>query len=151
METLELFGARDRKGKLRIFTGDAVIKNPGRGYWLSECNAELGELEIDRNSFPEIQWDDSRPTKLLLINPESEDDLNDDVSIPGCIEVCVDNPASECNIRTDSPITVFINNISYIEPREGERHKSSIHLKDGTVLTCIESVNEIKRLINENS
>ena len=152
METLDLFGARDRNGNLRLFTGDAVIKNPGRGYWLSECNAELGELKINRNSFPEIQWDDSRPTKLLLVNPESEDDeLNDDVTVPGCIEVHVDDRTSNSNLRVDSELTVFINDISFLENKHDDRYKCIIHLKSGKLLTCRESVNDIKRLIHENS
>lgn len=151
METLELFAVRDRKGNLKLFTGDSVIKNPGRGYWLPEYNAQMGEMAISKDSFPEVKWDDSRPTRLLLVNPESNDDSNESISIPGCIEVCVNNPASECNVRMDASVTVFIDNISYMEPYNGEHEKTSIHLKDGNILICRESINEIKRAIYENS
>ena len=154
METLELFAVRDREGNLKLFTDDSIIKNPGRGYWLPEYNnnVQMGEMTISKDSFPEIQWDDSRPTKLLLINPESEDDeLNDDVTVPGCIEVHVDDHTSNSNLRVDSELTVFINDISFLENKHDDRYKCIIHLKSGKLLPCRESVNDIKRSIHENS
>lgn len=149
METLELFAVRDRKGTLKLFTGDSLVKNQGKGYWLSEYNSQIGEMEISKDSFPEIRWDDSKPTRLVLVNPENDDDPNDIVDVPGCIEVYVEDSASQYNTRVDTPLIVFIDNISYLEPYNGGE-KTSIHLKNGQKLLVRESVNQIKRAIYEH-
>ena len=48
-------------------------------------------------------------------------------------------------------MTVFINDISYIEPKEsGNGYKSLIHMKNGDTILCEQSQNAIKHLIRSS-
>lgn len=145
----ELFGARDRSGQLRAFTSDDVIKNNGRGYWIPKYNSGTREFVIDEKEFPEIEWEDDKPTKLMLINPAVKETHNvEDVILAGTIEVSTPSCEAPYNIAKGSKVTVFIKDISYIEPCTSQDYSSAIHMKNGEIILCEEPNNEVKRLIN---
>lgn len=145
----ELFGARDRSGQLRIFTSDDVIKNNGRGYWIPKYNSGTREFVIDEKEFPEIEWEDDKPTKLKLVNPEVKETHNvEDVILAGTIEVSTPSCDAPYNIAKGSKVTVFVKDISYIEPCKNQDYSSAIHMKNGEIILCEEPNNEVKRLIN---
>lgn len=142
-----LFGVRDKDGRLRIFNDDKLVKNLGRGYWLPEYNSGNCELPVEKEAFPEISWEDAEPTKLVLANLSESEDLNDNVFVPGCIEVHCQSSSSPYNSKVGSKLTIFVNDISYFEPNNNEKYNSSIHMKNGDLIICEETVNKLKRLI----
>ena len=146
----ELFAARDRGGQLRVFTSDDIIKNNGRGYWIPMYNSRAREFVIDENEFPEISWDDAKPTKLVLVNPSEPEEKIENVSLSGTIEVNTPNSASPFNVKKGSKTTVFISDISYIESSGEETYKSHIHMKNGDIIRCEQSQYAIKQLIRES-
>lgn len=146
----ELFGARDKSGQLRVFTSDNVIKNNGRGYWIPKYNSGTREFVIDDKQFPEIEWEDDKPTPLVLINPAKKEDRNvEEVSIAGTIRVSTPSHDAPYNIAKGSKITMFVNDISYFEPCEQQDYSSAIHMKSGETILCEETNDEIRRLIKE--
>ena len=143
----ELFAVRDRKGQLRAFTTPDVVKNNGAGYWVSTFNSKAREFVLDEEAFPEISWEDSTPTRLLLVNPQAPKSNVENLSLPGTIEV--NSPqTSHHNVPTCAPITVFVDDISYIEQRV-DGNSSILHMKNGDAVNSKESVNTIKNLIAE--
>jgi hypothetical protein len=139
----ELFATRDRKGKLRAFTSPDVVKNNGAGYWIPTYNSGCREIVLDESDFPEISWDDSSPTKLLLVNPQANETNMERIAVPGTIKVNCPM-ASDHNMPTSAPITVFVDDISYIEPRE---NLSVLHMKRGDNIVCAESASAVEKLI----
>lgn len=148
---VELFAGRDRNGQLHIFTSEDAIKNNGKGYWLPKYNSGTKELAtVDKDEFPEISWDDANLTRLVLTNPLVSEKNVEDILLSGTIEVNTPTTSSSYNIRKGTT-TVFIDDISYIEPQEsGNGYKSLIHMKNGDTILCEQSQNAIKRLIRSS-
>lgn len=149
---VELFAGRDRDGQLRIFTSEDVIKNNGKGYWLTKYNS--GNVEIaslnKKDEFPEISWDDAKLTRLVLTNPLVSEKNIEDIPLSGTIEVNTPTTSSSYNIKKGTT-TVFINDISYIEPQGPENgYRSLIHMKNGDIILCEQSQNAIKHLIRNS-
>ena len=144
----ELYAVRDRKGNLTAYTTDRIIKNNGGGYWLPEFNVKTTEIKLNNDDFPEIDWDDLTPTRLELVNPLANNVVNI-VKIPGTIEVTTSSSCSQYSIdRGGDKFTVFVNDISYIEPTITGNFKSILHMKNGDKINCKESVNEVGILIS---
>lgn len=61
---MEMWIARDDDGTLYLFKNKPV---KGISVWRDETNNDYNDyFEIDRNSFPEIQWEDSEPTSVTI-------------------------------------------------------------------------------------
>lgn len=144
----ELFAVRDKKGNLSAFTTEHLLKNKGGGYWIPEFNVKPTEIKLNNDEFPEIEWEDTKPTRLELVNPLADKTVNL-VNIPGTIEVTTNSKSSEYSIeRGGDKFTIFVDDISYIAPTVTGVFKSIIHMKNGDVIQCKESKNEIARLIS---
>ena len=61
---MEMWIARDDDGTLYLFKNKPV---KGISTWHDEANNDYNNyFEIDRNSFPEIQWEDNEPTLVTI-------------------------------------------------------------------------------------
>lgn len=147
---LKLFATRDKSGLLRVSTDDDLIKNNGRGYWLPKYNSRTQMFAIEQDEFPEVQWEDAKPTPLLVVNPSASDDSTENVLLSGTIEVNTRNITSPYNVNKGSKTTIFIDDVSYIEENDEETYKSIIHMKNGDSIKCLESTNRVKRMINQS-
>lgn len=60
----EMCLARDRDGRICLYIGEAPYKTLHFSFWLRD---KIGEVcLLKRDSFPEVKWSDSEPTKVKL-------------------------------------------------------------------------------------
>lgn len=146
---MKLYVVRDRDSSLRLVTNDRLIKNNGKGYWIPEYNnTGIKQLSLDKEMFPEIQWEDTTPTEIMLVNPTCDTIDNEDVQLPGAIEIDAPSEGSPYNIQRSSKITIFVKDISYLEPTEVSHYRTIIHMKNGDEIKAKQSIGRVKQLIN---
>lgn len=69
MKKITAFVARNEDGTLYLFMGVIPYKLNiyGNGYWAITDNEDCYIEEIKNDSFPQIKWEDKKPTKVELI------------------------------------------------------------------------------------
>ena len=144
---MDLYAVRSRNGQLKAYTNNKLCKNNGAGYWLPEYNARATEILLNEEEFPEIQWDDAKPTRLELINPSVETTEETNIKLSNTIKVTIRNNASSYNTDVGTHITVFVDDISWIEPTNFDMCKTILHMKNGDNINCLETEERIRKLI----
>lgn len=142
---MELYACRNRKGDLHLFTTPDLVKNRGGGYWLPTFNSKSFDIPVNREEFPEVDWSDAEPTRLELVNPNETKQEN--FVLPGTIEVNISSSKTEYNNFFKKGITVFTNDISWIESAQDNTAK--IHMKNGETICCTETQNEVLSLLSK--
>ena len=65
MKRLEAWVARDEDGSLFLYI---VKPRKSQSKWMPDGSSGLIELiELSRESFPEVKWEDEEPTKVKII------------------------------------------------------------------------------------
>lgn len=142
---MDLFFVRDRNGSLHLCSSNRLVKNQKQGYWLAEYGSGTEMMDVNEKEFPNVSWDDSSPMRVTVIEPSCEN--NRDVNVPGTIEINVKSKDDLHCLPSIEKYTVFIDDISFIEPNVDDRTTSFIHMKNGARILCNQSQNEVKQLI----
>ena len=67
MKRLEAWVARDYDGSLFLYIVD-VKPRKSQSKWMPDGSSDLIELiELSRELFPEVKWEDEEPTKVKII------------------------------------------------------------------------------------
>lgn len=139
---------RDRDGKLSLFVvkdpGD-IIKNGGAGHWIPKFNSMSKQIDLDPDDFPEIHWDDVSPTTLKLVNTETSEENVENISLSGTIELPTKSSFSQDNLNVGFMRTLFVNDISSIEPTGP--NECILHMKNGDIIECKRGERAVKHLI----
>lgn len=138
---MDLFAVRNKKGDLHAYMHDRLLKNVGGGYWLPEYNTKTEELSLPREEFPNITWDNDKPTVLKLIDPNDVSAvpvLKNTIEIPVC-------DGFETNLPTGK-YTIFVSKIDWIESQTG---RTIIHLSNGEMVITKMPEEKIKELISK--
>lgn len=143
---MNLFLVRDRDDSLHLCSSNRLVKNQKQGYWLPEYDSGNKMMDVNKDEFPNVRWDDSSPTRVTVSGPSYENN-NSDVHVPGTIEIDVKSKDDLHCLPSVEKHTVFIDDISFIEPNVNDRTTSFIHMKNGARILCNQSQNEVKQLI----